>query len=832
MSSPAVRPTRCCSLTAVGRWPTPWGGARTAVVGVLAASLTAAAAPPVETDFATRVAPVLARRCGHCHGAERQEGGLRIDTFAGLAAGGDSGPVVVPGSLAESLLVRAVRRVDETLLMPPGEALPADETALLEAWIAAGAAHPEGSLEPPPPRPPFDPVVERRHWAFVPVARPAVPEVPAAGDALDAFVRTRLAADGLEPTAPADPATLLRRATFGLTGLPPTPDEMEAFVADPSPEAFARVVDRLLASPHYGEHWGRHWLDVVRYADSNGLDENVAHGNAWRYRDWVIASLNADLPFDEFVRRQVAGDLLATAQTAPDQRRDMLVATGFLALGPKVLAEGDQDKLAADVVDEQIHTLSRALLGLSFGCARCHHHKSDPVSQADYAALAGIFTSTRSMESLARIARWQENVIATPEALAAHADATAAEARVKEEIAALVAAARAELAAAGTDPATIPEERFGDDTKARLATLRGTLEERSRAVVPLDTAMGVTEGNPADARIAVRGDHLAPGRRVPRGVPVVLEIDGPLAIPAAASGRRELAAWLTDPRHPLTARVIVNRVWRWHFGRGLVATTDDFGRLGSLPVNQPLLDWLAAEFVASGWSLKALHRTILLSAVWQRSSDPRSSPTAADAARIDPDNHLLWRASVRRLEAESIRDSLLAVAGRLDRTMGGSLLHVANRAFLFDHTSKDETRYDAPRRSVYMPVIRNHIQDCLWLFDCTDGAVACGDRGTSTVPSQSLWMLNGDVVLDAADAIARAVVAATPGDVRPRPLLLFRRIVARPPSPAEETLVHASAARITARLEAAGIPTDARELAVWTAVAQGLLAGNEFLFVH
>jgi hypothetical protein len=789
-------------------------------------------APLSAADFASRVGPVLERRCGHCHGAERQEGGLRLDTFAGLRAGGDSGPVIVPGSRAESLLVRAVGRGDEALLMPPGEALPADEQGLLVEWVEAGAPHPEGSLEPPLPAPPFDPVEARGFWSFRPVVRPPVPADGDPADPIDAFVRVRLAAAGLVPTPPADRATLLRRVTFDLTGLPPTPDEMEAFLADGAPGAFARVVDRLLASPHHGEHWGRHWLDVVRYADSNGLDENVAHGNAWRYRDWVIKSLNDDLPYDEFLRRQVAGDLLVEPGADPDRRRDLLTATGFLVLGPKVLAEGDQAKLAADIVDEQIDTFGRAFLGLSLGCARCHHHKFDPVSQDDYAALAGVFTSTRSMESLARIARWQENIVAPPDAQEAHAAANARVEAAKGEIAAMVTAARAALAAAGTDPATVAEDRFPEETTGRLAGLRARLGELERAVVPLDTAMGVIEGSPADARIAVRGDHLAPGRRVPRGVPVVLEIDGPVAIPAASSGRRELAAWLTDPRHPLTARVIVNRVWRWHFGRGLVASSDNFGRLGEAPVNQPLLDWLAAELIDSGWSLKALHRRIILSAAWQRSSDPATSPTGAAAADIDPDNHLRWRGSIRRLEAESIRDSLLAVGGRLDRTMGGSLLHVANRAFLFDHTSKDETRYDAPRRSVYMPVIRNHIQDCLWLFDATDGAVPCGDRGTSTVPSQSLWMMNGDLVLEVADGLTRSILAATPGDARARPLLLFRRVLARPPTAAEEALVQGSVARITARLAAAGTPPGECEREAWTAVTQSLLAANEFLFIR
>ncbi|MFM8893701.1 MAG: DUF1549 and DUF1553 domain-containing protein, partial [Planctomycetia bacterium] len=429
-----------------------------------------------------------------------------------------------------------------------------------------------------------------------------------------------------------DRPTLIRRASFTLTGLPPTPDEIDAFVADSSPDAFATVVDRLLASPRYGEHWGRNWLDVVRYADSNGLDENVAHGNAWRYRDWCIRAFNDDVPFDRFLREQIAGDLLAAGCADEARRADLLTATGFLSLGPKSLAEGDQVKLVMDIVDEQIDTTGRAFLGLSLGCARCHDHKFDPVTQRDYYALAGIFKSTTTMDSLKRLATWHEHVVATAserERFEAHKARVAAG---KKEIEAFVADTRRQAASAAgqvsgegeatppAGPAELPEEQFPEEAKARLAALRAAQKTLESGSPVLAAAMGVAEGSAEELRIHVRGSHLMLGEVAPRGIPEALELGGPLAMPAQGSGRRELADWLVDPRHPLTARVLANRLWRWHFGRGIVRSTDNFGTTGEPPTNQPLLDWLAVRLVQSGWSLKAMHRLILSSQAWQRSS--------------------------------------------------------------------------------------------------------------------------------------------------------------------------------------------------------------------
>jgi hypothetical protein len=373
-------------------------------------------------------------------------------------------------------------------------------------------------------------------------------------------------------------------------------------------------------------------------------------------------------------------------------------------------------------------------------------------------------------------------------------------------------------------PAEIAEEAFPDAAKATLAELRAEQQQLEASLPELAMAMGVAEAEPTVTPIHLRGSHLTLGAQVPRGIPVVLELDGPVTIPEEASGRLQLAEWLTDPRHPLTARVIVNRVWRWHFGRGLVASVDNFGTTGQPPTHPALLDWLAVELIESGWSLKHLHRLILTSQAWQRSSDAATSPTAALAMERDPDNRLWWRADVRRLEAESVRDAMLAVSGRLDPTMGGSLLHVGNREFLFDHTSKDETDYDVTRRSVYLPVIRNHIQDALWLFDCTDGAVPDGDRATSTIASQALWLLNADLPMDAAAGIAAQVLAAAPGDTAMQTYLVFRRLLGRQPSEAEADWLAAQVATMR--------PLVVDEPAAWAAAIQTLMVSDQFLVVR
>ena len=804
--------------------------------------------------FATHIRPLLESRCLECHGVDAQEGGLRLDSLAALAAGGKSGPVIAPGSTDESVLLQAVLYGDESLRMPPTKKLSETEIGLLATWIAGGAPHPDGKIEVRGP-PPLDLAKARSFWSLSPLRRPPLPPVAAANGAaaemhpIDAFVECQLRERGLEPTALADRPTLIRRATYDLIGLPPTPDEIDAFIADTSPTAFATVVERLLNSPHYGEHWARHWLDVVRYADSNGLDENAAHANAWRYRDYVVQSLNADMPFNEFLREQLAGDLLIEPDTGEQRKADLMIATGFLAMGPKVLAERDRVKLAMDIIDEQIDTTGRAFLGLSLGCARCHDHKFDPVTQADYYALAGIFKSTKTMDNLSTTPTWHENPIAAAAEQDQHRTHQKLIDETKAAIEKLVAQTRETLPAA-TDPkapstdaaagaaatqaaaAPSAEQDFPEAVKTRLASLRETQKELASSLPVLASAMGVTDDKPEDMRIHFRGSHLTLGRRVGRGVPVVLAIDGPLPMPAAGSGRRELADWIADPHHPLTARVIANRLWRWHYGRGIVPSTDNFGFAGAKPTNQPLLDWLAVELIDRGFSLKAMHRLIMASRTWQQSSDSTTSQTADRALTTDPDNALWWRADVRRLEAESIRDAILVASDTLDRTRGGSLLQVTNRALVFDHTSKDQTKYDSPRRSLYLPVIRNHINDALWLFDCTDGAVANGSRTTSTVASQALYLLNSDFLMQSADAIAKSLIAAAPHDNDARILLLFRRVLGRRPTAEDTASVNQALQGIESQLARENAAAGDRDILAWTVVSQALLAGNEFMLVR
>lgn len=653
-----------------------------------------------------------------------------------------------------------------------------------------------------------------RHWAFNP---PGQPEVPAVRDRawprspIDRFILAGLEARGLRPARPPDKRTLIRRATFDLTGLPPTADEIDAFLDDQSPDAFAKVVDRLLASPAYGERWGRHWLDVARYADSNGLDENVAHGNAWRYRDYVVSSFNADKPFDQFLVEQIAGDLLpADDQTA---RYERLIATGFLAIGPKVLAEPDEKKMEMDIVDEQVDTLGRAVMGLTLGCARCHDHKFDPLSMEDYYGLAGIFQSTRTMESFKKVARWHEHSLASPDELARKADHDRRVAELKAEIKALGEKEKA----AKPDEAKPPPEAA--NRRAELAALEKSAPE-------LPSAMGVAEAKVADAALLRRGNPLTPGDPVPRRFPAVLARDGQPALPPGQSGRLELARWLTRPDHPLTARVMVNRIWRWHFGQGIVRSSDNFGLLGERPSHPELLDWLARRFVSDGWSVKAMHRLMLLSATYQMSAE-----RDARAAEIDPDNRLLSRANVRRLEAEAIRDSALAVAGLLDRTAGGpALAHVKNRGYLFDHTSKDETTYGSRRRSLYLPVIRNHLYDVFQLFDATDATVSNGDRATTTVATQALFALNSDLMMDASERLADRLLDRTDLDDAGRVRLLYLRAYGR--QPGEREVERGKAALAGFEEELRTVEPEARRSRAWALYCHVVLAANEFVFVN
>lgn len=662
--------------------------------------------------------------------------------------------------------------------MPPDGKLSDAVIADFRKWIEMDAPHLDANKTSVLPRKgAVDLEKERQFWSFQPLVDTAIPTVTAGNwpqQSIDYFILSKLEQQELSPAAAADRRTLIRRVTFDLTGLPPTPAEIDDFLFDKSPDAYQQLIERLLDSEAYGERWGRFWLDVVRYADSNGLDENVAHGNAWRYRNYVIAAFNQDRPFNEFLTEQIAGDLMPkTKSTATNNRR--IIATGFLVLGPKVLAEVDKAKMEMDIIDEQVSTVGQAFMGMTFGCARCHDHKFDPISTEDYYALAGVFKSTTTMESFKTIAKWNETEIASEQDQANYKTAAALIDTKTAELKTFTDAANKELLAALAVeklPAK-PETQYPADTKKQHQALLDEVKKLTDDRGELPSAMAVTEQEPEDLKVHLRGSHASLGKTVARGFPQVFISANKHQIDAKSSGRLELAQWLTDPQHPLTARVIVNRVWRWHFGQALQPTTDNFGTLGEQPINQPLLDHLAKTFIDNGWSIKNLHRTIMSSSTYRMSSNFNDA-----ASKIDSTNRYLWRFPIKRLEAEAIRDSILAVSGLLDRTMGGSMLPVKNREFLFNHTSKDLTKYDSFVRSVYLPVVRNNLYDFFQLFDYNDASVSNGDRQTTTVAPQALYMLNSPLVDEASCQIVEQLLAENKS-LKPRVQQLYVKLLGR-----------------------------------------------------
>ena len=774
--------------------------------------------------FEANVRPVLVEHCLKCHGSKKQWAGLRLDSREALLRGGDSGAAIVPGKPNESLLIRAVRHDDEKLKMPEDGKLSDRQITDLVRWVEIGAPFPDAPKNAGRSRDP-------NHWAFQPLSDSIVPAVKNnawSESAVDRFVLAKLEAAGLTPAARADKRTLIRRATFDLTGLPPTPDEIEAFLADESPDAFARLVERLLASPAYGEKWGRHWLDVARYADSNGFDENIAHGNAWRYRDHVVAAFNRDQPFDRFIVEHLAGDLLPF--DSEPQRHEQLIATGFLSIGPKVLAEVDQAKMRMDIVDEQLDTVGRVFLGLTLGCARCHDHKFDPIDTADYYGLAGVLKSTKTMDTYTKVAKWHENELPSATLTAMKAEYESQLAAKKRAVDEFVAQAdklvREKLAKDGNEkPPEKLETLYPDATKAELTKFREAFTTLEKNPPDYPAAMGVSDDKVINVPVHVRGNPLKLGDVIPRRTPPVLRGPQTPKFADTASGRLELAQWLTDPQHPLTARVFVNRVWRWHFGTGLVRTTDNFGLLGERPSHPELLDWLARRFVADGWSLKSLHRLILNSSVYQQ-GDSQSS----DMVARDPENRLFGRANVRRLEAEEVRDSLLAVGGQMDRVFGGSMLTVKNRGYLFDHTSIDKTDYNSRRRSLYLPVIRNHVFDLFQLLDFPDPAVPTGDRSTTTVAPQALLMLNSDFVMQSADELAARLLSETSDDDQ-RLSLLCLIAFGREASDSERKANQSFLAEANRSLVATEPDADKRQRQAWNVMCQVVISTNEFIYL-
>ncbi|MBX7210476.1 MAG: PSD1 and planctomycete cytochrome C domain-containing protein [Verrucomicrobiaceae bacterium] len=950
----------------------------------------AAASPTDGMEFFEKnVRPVLVTRCYECHSTTKKvKGGLALDTKEATLKGGESGAAVVPGDPEKSRLVEAVRYSNRDLQMPPKGQMPAAEVRVLEQWVKLGAPDPRtaavaavGASKAPRV---IDIAEGRKFWSFRPVESPALPKTKDTAwirTPIDAFILAKLEEKGLKPAPPADKRTLIRRATFDLTGLPPTPEDVAAFLADTDTDAFQRVVEHLLASPAYGERWGRHWLDVARYADSNGMDENVALGHAWRYRDYVVKAFNTDKPYDQFLIEQIAGDLLPIE--AGVAKLDAVTATGFLSLGAKVLAEPDVRKLEMDIIDEQIDTLGKAFLGMTFGCVRCHDHKFDPVRMDDYYAMAAIFRSTRSLADVrtGAIKYWYEHSLATPQELEAKKKHEAIVAKKRAEVTAFTTKARTELkaelqsgaadylaaaaslavdtpfaeveklaaqrglrprylltcrhylaknaehpvfakwrelAAAGHPAAVKPyyAKLFGDaakaaaDAKAAAAsqktsaakTAAATKAAKSAVEKPAATPsagytisdpalaaadqalndiagflaipdknehafdsatfsrieamnddlmkledqtpdpaaiMGVADGDVSRTLpIHIRGSYLTLGKEIERGFPEVMRVSLTRPVlPAKQSGRLELARWLASGEHPLTARVMVNRIWRWHFGKGIVATTDNFGLLGDKPSHPALLDWLAHDFVEQGWSVKDLHRLIMRSAVYQQASgtapeaggtagpSAAPSPQSAGATLIDPENRLLSRFNIQRLEAEEIRDAMLASAGTLDAAVGGKTIPLRNREFVFNHTSKDHTTYESPRRGLYLPIIRNHLYDMLEQFDYPDPTMPTGSRNSTVVAPQALIMLNSPVAMDAGTAMARRLLA----EGHPSGTQLIRRIYqllyGREASDAEIARAVAFLQRMTTQENR----DRERPLAL---LCHTLMAANEFIYLR
>jgi hypothetical protein len=786
--------------------------------------LSAARAEPSATDlefFEKKVRPILVERCYECHSAEagKSKGGLTVDSRPALLKGGDNGPALIAGVPDKSLLITAIRYQKRELQMPPKSPLPAAEQRVLEEWVKRGAPDPRheeiaASVKPRP----VDVEQGRRHWAFRPVAE--VP-TPKNGHPVDAFLQARLADKGLEFAPPADPATFLRRITFDLTGLPPTPEELAGFIADhgAAPEAAVRrLVDRLLASPHYGEKWGRHWLDVARYADSNGLDENIALGTAWRYRDYVVRAFNHDKPFDRFLTEQIAGDLLPARDLA--ERQEHATATAFLNLGAKVLAEPDKEKLAMDVIDEQLETTGRAFLGMTLGCVRCHDHKFDPVTQADYYALAAIFKSTQSFSSdrMGALSLAHETPLGDFEDFAA--------VKIAEQA---LASKKMEVSAAQSEAKKKPDP----DAEARVMRLMDEMEAIEKSLPDLPTAIGVRDAEAIQPKLAIhiRGSHLSLGKEVPRGFIEVMQSPGAAApaFPRERSGRLELARWLTDPAHPVTARVIVNRVWTWHFGRGIVGTPDNFGLLGDAPSHPELLDWLARWLPANGWSLKDLHRLILTSRAYRQGG--REKVRSPQAAETDPENRLLHHFPMRRLEAEELRDSLLAVAGLLDLNMGGKTVPLRNRQFVFNHTSKDLTKYDSLRRAIYLPVIRNNLYDLFQQFDYPDPAVSTGQRNSTIVSPQALLLMNSPLASQAAAGLASRLQRQEgnlEARVRRAVALAYGRAARSDDLQNARNFLAAADASLASQVEAPA----KRERQAWELLCQAWMMTNEFLYLR
>jgi hypothetical protein len=923
-------------------------------LSLLVASSAVNAQTPEQTEFfEKKVRPLLAANCQGCHNSKLKTSGLDLSTSEGFFHGGPSGSLFSKDDPKSSLLLQ-VTSYEGKLKMPPMGKLRDEDLAVLKTWVESGAAWPGATVSTAPKAGPGGRQItdeDRNFWAFRPVSNPQPPAVKNAAWAvnpIDRFVLARLEEKSLKPAPPADKLALLRRVSYDVTGLPPTEQEIQSFLADKSPDAYTKVVDRLLASPRYGEHWGRHWLDVARYADSTGNDEDHRYPHAWRYRDYVIDAFNSDMPYNQFVREQIAGDLLPPPEGSEVNRRG-IVATGFLALGAKAIAQQDKKKMLYDVYDEQVDVTSKAIMGVTLACARCHDHKFDPLLTKDYYSMISMFASTKSFSnpethvsqllftplapkkeveayerqqqriannkaaiedlideqieahSAPLLPRLADYMVAARRVYADKADAAAVakeqnlqpailakwieylkpngevrlqlerwekatsetapevaksyqsefdkhysewSARVKEwrtKFRALTDEERAMKAPEkpGFEPAkglffyetyirgpfsvakADRDKILSADIKTKIAALRSKGETLKAALPPEpDMACAVQEGQPVQQKVFVRGDYNSPGPDAPKAFPVVM-MRGEQPVITKGSGRLELADWLARPDHPLTARVMVNRIWNWNFGEGIVRTPDNFGKMGERPTHPELLDYLATEFVRGGWSVKKIQRMILLSNTYQM-----STAISDQAMETDPENRLYSRFPRRRLSVEEIRDGLLAIDGSLDYTEGGTLQkgtgtdgeNSSGRLSLRPETSK--------RRLVYLPLRRANLPTLLNLFDFGDATTTSGKRALTTVAPQALFMMNSDFVTERAKSLAQEVAAKYSADTAARVRSLYLRVLNRPPAPDELDIALSYVNSFTTKFAGKRTESDA-----WFSFARVLIASNEFIYL-
>ena len=765
-----------------------------AAFGKPAFAESAPAGPAVEF-FEKKVRPILVNHCNTCHSADtNSKGGLRVDDRNGLLAGGNTGPAVVPGDPTKSLLLVRVTHKDVKRRMPQeGESLSAEEIADLTTWIKDGAAWPAPRVPASlgKPKPAYE-KLKKEHWAWQPLTDPKIPAVKDAAwprDDVDRFILAQLEAKQIGPVGDADRLALVRRVTFDLTGLPPTLAEIDAFLKDDSANADEKLVDRLIASPQFGERWGRHWLDVARYGESTGPSRNVPYPHAWKYRDYAIDAVNADIPFDRFIREQVAGDLLPASPGA--ERDRLLAATGFLALGVKDVNQRFKVRFVIDNVDEQIDAVSRSVLALTVTCARCHDHKFDPIPITDYYALAGIFTSTDNCAGVRNKMGGGGLDYYDPSMLVALTVAgPPVPAEQIEKLKTELAQAKKEWDAIRGTPEGLEKAADGFPKqrpfRLKFEKLQGDLAALTDPAARGHAVHGVRDAKKVgDTEVRLRGEAEKLGPVVPRGFLTAFAIPDARKVNPNQSGRLELAEWLTSSKNPLTPRVIVNRVWQHLFGQGIVTTVDNFGTTGDTPSHPELLDHLATRFIRDGWSVKRLVRALVLTRAYRLGSD---APAAQRAA--DPANRLIWRHAPRRLDAEEVRDAMLASAGTLNRQRpAGSAAMSLKMIEMRDNGPEAGTiRTQAEtntRRAVYLPLLRGVTPHTLEAFDPVEQTLVTGRRDVTTVPGQALYLLNSSFVRRQSLALGERLLADKNATEVGRIREAYRRALGRLPTDTE-----------------------------------------------